>query len=199
MTDLMHNSEPTGGSRLDDHLDAALARYTTVEPRAGLEDRILAHLNAERRRPAGVAWCQWTGVAATAIAIVIVALLVWRAGKPLRDRAVHHSPRPQQEIKQPIVVKNSETTPSGTEPRRNQRPRRHAARTPVLVATEPKLDQFPSPQPLTEAERMLADYVGRYHDEAVLIARAREEQLQRDRMEEDAQGLQPSDWHSNSK
>src|SRR5690348_11088386 len=134
MTDLMHNSEPNGRSRLDDHLDAALANYTAVEPRAGLENRILANLKAERCRPAGVAWWQWTGIAATAIAIVIVALFVWRAEKSLRDQVVHHPARPQQEVKPQIEAKNSEATAPGTAPRRHQRPRRQVARTPVVVA-----------------------------------------------------------------
>ena len=39
---------------LDRTLDAALANYAAVEPRAGLEDRILVRVRAEALRPAGV-------------------------------------------------------------------------------------------------------------------------------------------------
>jgi hypothetical protein len=52
------------------------------------------------------------------------------------------------------------------------------------MAPYPKLDQFPSPQPLSEQEKILANYVARFHDEALLVARARSESLQRDREED---------------
>jgi hypothetical protein len=51
------------------------------------------------------------------------------------------------------------------------------------VAAVPKLDQFPSPQPLTEEERILADYVRHFQDQAVQIARVANAEVQRDRME----------------
>lgn len=38
-----------------------------------------------------------------------------------------------------------------------------------------KLDQFPSPQPLTEQERLLARYVQDYPQEAVILAREQAE------------------------
>ncbi|MGB7331500.1 MAG: hypothetical protein WBD25_08940, partial [Terriglobales bacterium] len=55
----------------------------------------------------------------------------------------------------------------------------------VVVATQPKLDQFPSPQPLSEQERMLASYVAKYPETAALVAQARAEALQKE-MEEEA-------------
>ena len=51
------------------------------------------------------------------------------------------------------------------------------------MASGPKLDQFPSPQPLSEQEQMLASYVAQFRPQAVLIARVMSEELQRDRME----------------
>ena len=60
----------------------------------------------------------------------------------------------------------------------------HALRTAPVVAAVPKLDQFPSPHPLSEQERMLASYVAQFHDEAVIVARARTEALRRDREQE---------------
>jgi len=47
---------------------------------------------------------------------------------------------------------------------------------PKVVATAaPKLDQFPSPRPLSEQELALARYVNEFPQEAMLIARAQEE------------------------
>ena len=48
----------------------------------------------------------------------------------------------------------------------------------------PKLEQFPSPQPLSEQEKILARYVNTYPEHAALIAQARTEELRRDSAEE---------------
>jgi hypothetical protein len=45
------------------------------------------------------------------------------------------------------------------------------------------LSQFPSPEAMSDQEKMLADYAAEYQDQAVLIARFNEEDLRRDRME----------------
>jgi hypothetical protein len=60
----------------------------------------------------------------------------------------------------------------------------HPPRTTNIGVNSPKLDQFPSPQPLSEQEEILANYVGKYPEHAILIARARNEALQRDQLEE---------------
>ncbi|MGD0417120.1 MAG: hypothetical protein ABSA80_17310 [Terriglobales bacterium] len=57
----------------------------------------------------------------------------------------------------------------------------------LVVAGTPKLAQFPSPQPLSEQERILASYVALYPETAALVAQARAEALQRDREEEAAE------------
>lgn len=72
-----------------DLLDAALARYCSVQPRAGLEERILANLQTERQAT-GWFWWQWGPVLASAA--VIVALfatlsLTKRAVKPASGNA----------------------------------------------------------------------------------------------------------------
>jgi hypothetical protein len=60
-------------------------------------------------------------------------------------------------------------------------PRAHAT---AVASANPKLDQFPSPQPLSEQEKLLENYVAKYPERAVLLARARFEALQRDQLEE---------------
>ena len=52
------------------------------------------------------------------------------------------------------------------------------------MGAPPKLDQFPSPQPLSEQEKLLQSYVAKYPEQAVLIARARTEALRQDQLEE---------------
>ena len=56
------------------------------------------------------------------------------------------------------------------------------------MADNPKLDQFPSPQPLSEQEKILESYVANYPEHAALIARARAEELRRDAAEEMGSG-----------
>ncbi len=67
---------------LDRMLDAALAKYAAVEPRTGLEDRILANLRAERTRVPDRAWWRWSVAGALAAVVVVALALAWRSGKP---------------------------------------------------------------------------------------------------------------------
>jgi hypothetical protein len=55
----------------------------------------------------------------------------------------------------------------------------HASATGVADAI-PKLDQFPSPHPLSEQEELLQRYVAENPERAVLVARARMEVQERD-------------------
>jgi hypothetical protein len=52
------------------------------------------------------------------------------------------------------------------------------------VASAPKLDQFPSPQPLNEQENILVSYVAKFQDHAALVARARMESLRQELTDE---------------
>lgn len=60
----------------------------------------------------------------------------------------------------------------------------HHAHAMIVASAPPKLDRFPSPQPLSEQEKILASYVEKYPEQAVLLARARTEALRQDQLEE---------------
>jgi len=51
------------------------------------------------------------------------------------------------------------------------------------IETNPRLDQFPSPRPLSEQEKILAMYIDRYPEHAALVAQARMETLRQDEEE----------------
>ena len=166
---------------LDRELDAALARYAAVEPRAGLEGRLLARLRAERERSTHSRW-GWKPVTALAAAVLILAaVLAWTSGR--RTLAVHHE---STAAAHPQVSLNSanrpERTPTLTVRSKARSHGAHLAHR--LAATVPKLEQFPSPQPLSEQEQMLANYVAKDPEHAVLVARARMEALRHDQSEE---------------
>ncbi len=169
MADLNHDE-------LDRVLDAALHKYAAAEPRAGLEERVLANLRAERTRVPDWAWWQWT-VASVVVAMVVIGVaLLW--GKSHRQ----------------VIANNPSITVPGVEPPRTggglerggepvhapeARPTtKHAVHhksATTVAGNEPKLDQFPSPQAMTGQEMALARYVSEFPQEATLVARAQED------------------------
>src|SRR6202171_4819089 len=68
---------------LDRELDAALAQHGAVEPRAGLEQRVLTNLQAEREKIASRTWWRWpvTVALAAAVTIAVGVSLTWRSAK----------------------------------------------------------------------------------------------------------------------
>jgi hypothetical protein len=163
---------------LDRVLDAALARYAAAEPRAGLEERILANTRAEHARPADRVWWRWPLAAAALALFAVVVGLAWRWGRPPQSLAKH----------KPTAVEAAQGTGTqvakhGTNPALPIPVRRTTQRRPQpapALAANPKLDQFPSPQPLSEEEKILASYVDQYPERAALLAEARTEVLRRD-------------------
>lgn len=168
---------------LDRELDAALARYWVVEPRPGLEERVLANL---RNAPAEVprrAWWRWSLAAAVAAIVVVALALAWRSNKTSRPVVASH-PSTTEGTPELGTQVGSNALGNGARQHGPHPPRKiGSSRAPVVVAAVPKLDQFPSPQPLTEEERILADYVRHFQDQAVQIARVANAEVQRDRME----------------
>jgi hypothetical protein len=179
MADQRYERSKTGDGpqdELDRLLDSALAKYSTVEPRSGLEERVLANLQAERKKAPSRVWWHW-GLSAVVAALVIAALsFSWRfettkdpsvAGHPaVRDSS---SRIPEREMARHDV--NTET------PRRFKHSHRKTSHPPAvpIPAARPRLDQFPSPQPLSEQELALAKYASTFPEEAALIATAQEE------------------------
>jgi len=171
---------------LDEALDIALAKYAAVEPRVGLEERVFATLHAERAKAPMHSWWHWSAVAGLAAVVIVAILLGSRWGKSAHLMTAHNSSAATT-----MAMANGRGTqvpPSIGNPTRRplHKPvpsvpghRSHS----LVVAPVPKLDQFPSPQPLSEQEQMLASYVAQFRPQAVLIARVMNEELQRDRME----------------
>src|SRR5256885_17161779 len=70
------NHEPESNrDKIDQILDASLANYNrAAEPRAGLEDRILANLRTQPV-PAASGWLSWQWLTGGAVAVAAVVLL----------------------------------------------------------------------------------------------------------------------------
>jgi hypothetical protein len=179
---------------LDRVLDAALAKYATVEPREGLADRVLANLRAGWAPVPDPRWWRssvMAAVAAVAAVVIVAVTLSWKSASPSHPGVANHSSTTLQAPRnRPPIVSNGDRNgvrPPGPGPGRKVTA--HRTRTQVATAGRPglgspKLDQFPSPRPLSEQETILANYVSRYPEHAALIARARTEALRRDQVEE---------------
>jgi hypothetical protein len=189
MADEKPNRRDPDWLRQDDDLgldlDAVLAQYAAAEPRVGLEERILANLRAERSHVPDRTWWRWAIAGALAAVIIVGVTLAWRSAKPSQPTvanrpqpSLHESLKPGTEV---TVQDNTATQPHAHTPIR--RATVHPPRT-VVGEKSPKLDQFPSPQPLSEQEKLLASYVNQYPEHASLIAQARMEALRRDQEEE---------------
>jgi hypothetical protein len=131
---------------LDEILDAGLKAYSAVEPRQGLERRVLEHVHRRRR----FVWWQWLAVVVPVLACA-VGLLVWRPSEPVQTRRA---------TSVETSLDAAGTSARATIP---------AVRRVVVVRRVrrlPKRAQFPTPAPLTREERALLEFVQRSPKEA---------------------------------
>jgi len=166
------------GDELERMLDAALAKYVVVEPRAGIEERVLANLRSEQARTARYSWWQWSLAAAVTAVLIVAVALGWRSMMK-RPHWANHAPTSVQ------GPRTHATRTANRDGNSADRPRQAAIRRAVrthpqaksVAAAYPKLDQFPSPQPLSEQEKILANYVAYFPEHAALLAEARMQAL----------------------
>jgi hypothetical protein len=181
------NRQDLRNDKVDRELDTALARFAAAEPRIGLEQRILANLRAERRHAFAPGWWRWPLVAALAAVIVMIVSISWRSAK-VSNITAQHQPAPTNEYNRTQTANNNEIGLIRPHNAASERWAKHPVSHPAsAIAAAAKLDQFPSPQPLSEQEAMLARYVAKFPEHAALIAQARTEELRQDSSEEIAE------------
>lgn len=148
---------------LDLLLGSALATYADPGPESGLEDRILAALAAGEASPVRSRprrrWLPWT------IAIPAVGLLLLWLALPKAMHAPATVPQIARQLAGPTQSAPAAPAPEiarkpGSGPRHLPHSTQPGQRTSVVEsvrkAPPPKLDIFPTPQPLTAEERALA-------------------------------------------
>ena len=86
--------EQSSGEELDRVLDAALAKYAAVEPRTGLEERVLANLRSAAPSANGT-WWRWSFAAAAAAVLLIALTLAWRSHARIQLRITRFDRTPQ--------------------------------------------------------------------------------------------------------
>ena len=172
-----NENQNSPGDELDRLLDAALKHYAAVQPREGLDGRILARLRSDTTERTSGAWWRWLSAAASAAALAVI---ITMASRP-------HA-RPQATVAQhPSVTLPAANLAASSQPKpavKRLKRRLHTASETQVAKALPKLDQFPSPQPLSEQEKLLASYVAVYPKQAALLAKLRTEELERERIEQ---------------
>lgn len=135
-------------------LDSALNDFSKAEPRAGLEKRVLANLEAQRSLAASHRWWWIAGIAA-ASALILVVLGLGRSGRPAKSTnttvASHGSDNSIQTIiNEPRGVQKALRARSAPAP---------GGKTYTAANDTPKLAQFPAPRQLSPEDLRLLSYV----------------------------------------
>jgi hypothetical protein len=153
----MHDDEPD--SFVDELLDASLRQYRGQEPRSGLEMRILAGVRTQVRA-ARLRWLGWA-VAVCAGVLAVIALTLHFA------RAPHRQLTPSAELSRkesgaqraPLQAGKPPAAAMASQQRALSGPRRPVALVRRVATRRPRPEQFPTPFPLTEQEKLLLAYI----------------------------------------
>ena len=156
----MADQEKDKQMQMDEMLDSLLASYSSVEPRPGLETRILANLRNDESRAVSHGWWnfKWLWAGAVVAAIIMAAVLIngWRRQRvepPTNTVVQSGKPVPTQP-----VVQNSSPATATVVPRHRKtlapRPPQNAT---LALSERPQI--FPTPVPLSEQERLMFTYL----------------------------------------
>jgi hypothetical protein len=132
---------------LDRILDDALPGYSKVDPRPGMEQRVLNRIRAESAKPR-FAIPRWAWASSAVACLLLTAVTLWM------QRVSRQEPLPAKTA----TVPAKPLSPSPA--RLNQGPR-IARRSVRGRPSLPKLKEFPAPAPLTNEERAWLVFVAR--------------------------------------
>jgi hypothetical protein len=129
---------------VDQLLNASLDRYASIEPCAGLEGRTLSSVAARHRTAQQRNWALGFALSAFAVVAMIVAV-----------RQQRHATVPAQ-----LPMHAAATQPEGAATLAPFAPERlRARRVRITKAAAQRPQQFPTPSPLSEQEKLLLLYV----------------------------------------
>ncbi len=146
----------------DDLLDAAPARHRSVEPRPGLEERVLTRLRSEQPPASWLGWTWRLAVGVAGFAIVLATAhwarrTVFAPGTPARGSRILLSETSKSAASaSPLLPDATKRVAPLTAWRATPRTVRQA--TLPRGGAEPRQGTFPSPAPLSEQERLLMSY-----------------------------------------
>lgn len=170
---------PHDRDQFDDLLDGAMRRYGEIEPRAGLEGRVLARLAQESRTNWRRPWA-WRSAAAFAciLAVVVWIGLVGRKEPP--HIGGHAANVTTKENRLEIAEVRPQTNKTGSTGQHGVK------KIPLRLSnTTPRLERFPSQRPLSEQEKLLLAYASEYPKQAAEVAQ------EQDRRDKELQAMYP--------
>jgi hypothetical protein len=175
MADLKKNKQ------MDEILDSLLAQYSDVEPRPGLEQRILANLSDTARNETMLTWWNvkwlWAGAAVAAVIIFAAVLIAGRSHVAVPTPTVVQTRQPASP--QPEVQRSLPTTVSAIPPGQRKTPvQRRPGHAALALNRWPAV--FPTPTPLSEQERLLFAYLANTPQEEVVAQLQRNDQKESD-------------------
>jgi hypothetical protein len=173
--------------RIVDHaLDRALGTKM-VEPRPGLEERILANLPAQREPRAWWRWMWIPALAAVALLAIAIGMKMTQreSPKPVEAKRTVETPKPEVATQQ-----KSHDARKAPEPRvvAHRNPQRRSNPQEIVIAKAeqqpslPRMDVFPSRGTLTPEEKLLVAFVRQQPSHARSVAleqEARAEEVQK--------------------
>jgi hypothetical protein len=167
--------EPKDQENLHRWLDRALVEYGDTEPRSGLEARVLANLSAERKRiTARQRWFWALTMAATAVVIILAVWMESNTGLPTQVlTSVTTASEQQAESKQRPVETAEPDALQQSRKIASPRVRRNRTVHSFETAAAPKLDRFPSAQPLSDQEKLLLAYLNQTPKQEVMLTIAK--------------------------
>jgi hypothetical protein len=147
---------------VDDLLEASLKRYHSEEPRSGMEMRILGGVRTRERaaRRRGLAWAVAACVGTLAIIVFMLHSVPTRnrqaapsAALPLRESGARRAALQPAVAQQPLPSLGAHRAPLQM--------RGPVARVRRVVTHRSRPEQFPTPLPLTEQEKLLLVYLNK--------------------------------------
>jgi hypothetical protein len=155
---------------IDKLLERALGEYSATSARVGLEERVLARLEAESESRRKLRWW-WIAVPALAALVMVAVLVAWRPRR--RDVEVANATPVRVEVpsEPPSINETPKRDWMVRRPLKPARPKRPARSNPQGHDSEPRLATFPAPDDNSQLLRMAAQFVQQYPQEAQQIVR----------------------------
>jgi hypothetical protein len=163
--------------RLDLWLDRALRQQGNIEPRTGLENRLLSKLHSREEHVRTVR--KWSLILGSPVLAVLLIALVWhgeRAGMKTPDLNAENgvSRQSKSNAEQQYVKTLEPSVPPGARDVKAVGTDRHRLST-QAQRKEPRLEHFPSLRPPSPEELVMARYAERYPQEATLISQKQQQ------------------------
>jgi hypothetical protein len=164
----MADQEKDKRMQIDKVLDSLLAGYSSVEPRPGLETRILANLRDAEEKKASQGWWNFKWLWAGAVAAVIIIAAVLISGRHQIAPPTNNVVKNTQTASQPESQTHAPIAPEQVGKIHRRKPPVPTRPQNATLALSERPAVFPTPTPLSEQEKLLLSYlVGTPREEVI--------------------------------